>query len=210
LKWSQREALRLAAWVCQRGHAVDVGLNAIRNANAGELSSIMLEVWGDKMGSPRSKEARSELWFFAALSDFNQQIQARDIVSFLAEAAELSIGEKRWAGRVLTPAAMRNALPKCSERKIEEISQENIPVGALLDRLRNKGADLKRVPFSLDTLGLDIAEANLLATNGVLFREDDQYWIPEIFRHGLGFSALGRPRVLAIANLVRRRNDQTT
>jgi hypothetical protein len=56
-------------------------------------------------------------------------------------------------------------------------------------------------------VGLSVEEARLLELNGVLFREDDQYWIPEIFRHGLGFRTTGRPRVLAIANLVRRRND---
>jgi hypothetical protein len=167
----------------------------------------MFAVWGDKMGSPKSKEAGSERWFFAALSDFNQQIQARDIVSFLAEAAKESVGDSRWPERIVTPAAMRAALAACSKQKIEAIDEENKPVGGLLKRLGGLQAELRRVPFRLGDLGLSLEEAQLLESNGVLFREGDQYWIPEIYRHGLAFSASGRPRVLAVANLVRSRND---
>ncbi|WP_320065108.1 hypothetical protein [Micromonospora sp. RTGN7] len=77
----------------------------------------------------------------------------------------------------------------------------------LLDRLRDLDVDRKKVPFRLEAVGLSSEEARLLDTNGVVFREGDQYWIPEIFRHGLGFSVQGRPRVVAMAKLVRRRND---
>ena len=64
------------------------------------------------------------------------------------------------------------------------------------------------MPFRLQTSTSD--DATLLSTNGILFQEEDQYWIPEIYRHGLGFRASGRPRVVNVANLVRRRNDPTT
>jgi len=207
LRWNRTEALRLAAWVCQRGGALDETSQWTKEASAEQLSQTMLSIWGDRMGSEKSKEARSELWFYAALSDFTGQIQARDIVSFIAEAARQSKGDRRLRDRILTPAAMRSALPPCSENKIAEIALENPPVRVLLDRLRNLRTDERRIPFTLDTVGLSVEEARLLELNGVLFREDDQYWIPEIFRHGLGFRTTGRPRVLAIANLVRRRND---
>jgi hypothetical protein len=88
--------------------------------------------------------------------------------------------------------------------------QENPPVGHLLDHLRNQGIETKKVPFALESVGLSTDDAELWEVNGVLFREDNKYWIPEIFRHGLGFEASGRPRVLAVANLVRRRNDPST
>ncbi len=102
---------------------------------------------------------------------------------------------------------MRNALPSCSENKIYEIGQENEPVKALLEKMRNLHSEDRKVPFTLDVVGLSLSEAQLLEFNGILFREEDQYWIPEIFRHGLRFRTAGRPKVLAIANLVRRRND---
>ncbi|WBB91431.1 AAA family ATPase [Verrucosispora sp. WMMC514] len=209
LHWTTEEALRLAAWVCHRGKSLPaVSGDHVRTAPEAELSRLMSTIWGEKMGGAKSKEARSEVWFFAALSDFRGQIQARDIVAFLAEAAKESVGaDSRWSDRILAPTAMRNALPKCSEQKIEAIGLENPPVQKLLDRLRNLPVDQKRVPFRLDSVGLNSEEARLLDTNGVVFREGDQYWIPEIFRHGLGFSVQGRPRVVAMAKLVRRRND---
>lgn len=210
LRWNHEEALRLAAWVCHRGGAIGATDEEIKRANHKLLSERLLAIWGDKMGSPKSREARSERWFFAALSDFNQQIQARDIVSFLGEAARESVGDTRWTERVLTPSAMRNALGACSRQKIEAIREENKPVGGLLERLRNLDAEQRKVPFRLADLSLSVDDAALLEANGVLFREGDQYWIPEIYRHGLDFRASGRPRVVNIANLVRRRNDPTT
>lgn len=207
LRWNRTEALRLAAWVCQRSGALHETATWVKEASTEQLSAAMTSIWGDRMGSAKSKEARSELWFYAALSDFTGQIQARDIVFFLAEAARESVGDKRMHDRILTPAAMRSALPSCSVNKIDDIGQENPPVKALLDRLRALQAEDRRIPFTLDTVGLTLEEARLLENNGVVFREDDQYWIPEIFRHGLGFRTTGRPRVLAIANLVRSRND---
>lgn len=212
LRWNREEALRLAAWVCQHGGALRAGPDEVRQADTERLSELMLSVWGEKMGGPKSREARSEVWFFAALSDFKQQIQARDIVSFLATAARKSINaDARWSDRVLTPLAMRNALPECSRQKIDAIGEENPPVGTLLERLRDLDYDRRVLPFRLDEVGLTVQEAQLLGANGVVFREDDQYWIPELFRHGLGFRAASgrRPRVIAVANLVRRRNDVT-
>ncbi|MEO3781448.1 hypothetical protein ABGB16_32620 [Micromonospora sp. B11E3] len=212
LRWNQEEALRLTAWVCQRGGALRLPDEEVRTATREVLSQQMFAVWGEKMGTTKSREARSEVWFFAALSDFNQQIQARDIVSFLAAAAEGSIGGgDRWADRVLTPLAMRNALPKCSQQKIAAISEENEPVAGLLRRLRSLEPAYRSLPFELDTVGLSTRDAELLEANGVVLAEDGQYWIPEIFRHGLNFTMRSgrRPRVLAVAHLVRRRNDVT-
>jgi hypothetical protein len=169
-------------------------------------------VWGQKLGSDNSREARSEEWFLAALSDFNLQIQARDIVFFLAQAARGSAGEDsttRWADRLLTPPAMRRALPLSSREKINAMAQENAPVGRLFDRLQQLPEDIRKVPFTLKSVGLELAEAQLLEANGVLFREGDQYWIPEIYRHGLGFSGskVGRPRIVSITKLIRDRGD---
>lgn len=216
LRWNRVEALRLAAWVCERVAVLRLaeGEDA-RTASAALLSRILTQVWGQKLGSDTSREARSEDWFLAALSDFNLQIQARDIVSFLAEATQNALDDERtsarWIDRLLPPTAMRRALPACSKEKIRAISQENPPVGELFQRLRELPESVRKVPFTLESVGLSPGDARLLEANGVLFREEDQYWIPEIYRHGLDFGATGtgRPRVLAIAKLIRRRNDST-
>ena len=206
LQWNAEEALRLALWVCIRARALDVDEDVVK-ANTSELTNYLVRVWGEKMGTPRSREARSDQWFLAALSDFNQQIQARDIVSFLAEAAKLSVGDNRWPSRLLTPVAMRTALLACSKGKIAAIRDENPRVGELLAKLQGLPAERKRIPFDAESVNLLAEDLEILEANGVVFREEDQYWIPEIYRHGLGMRAFGRPRILAVANLVRLRNN---
>ena len=206
LKWNPEEALRLALWVTQQSGALDLADEVILQARDEDLRRPLTSVWGEKMGSPRSREARSDRWFLAALSDFNGQIQARDIVTFLAESAAGSVSDTRYSDRLLIPSAMRNALVTCSVKKIEAISEESPQVGRLLRTLKALEADKKRIPFSPDSVRLSSEELEILQSNGVVFREEDQYWIPEIFRHGLAFKAVGRPKILAIANLVRQRN----
>ncbi len=212
LRWNRPEALRLVAWVCERASALRTAADFdIQRAEEKELSDLLLRVWGQKLGLDNSREARSEEWFFAALSDYNLQIQARDIVFFLGQAASISREENttRWIDRLLTPQAMRRALPISSAGKVEAIAQENAPVKRIFDHLRQLSVDTLKVPFTLKSVDLDLADAQLLEANGILFREGDQYWIPEIYRHGLGFSGskVGRPRMVSIAKLIRDRGD---
>ncbi|MEZ0492670.1 KGGVGR-motif variant AAA ATPase [Kineococcus sp. TBRC 1896] len=208
LRWDPSEAKRLALWLAQSSSAMPgVTEDVVREANEDDLNRLLIDVWGEKMGSLRSREARSSGWFLAALSDFNDNIQARDIVIFMQESARRSIGEARWTDRLLAPAAMRDALITCSSQKISAISEESPVIGDLLQHLRNLGAEERQVPFTQDSVQLSITQLELLAESGVVFREDDRFWIPEIFRHGLGFRASGRPRVVAVANLVRKRNN---
>ncbi|NKR71620.1 AAA family ATPase [Rhodococcus hoagii] len=215
LRWDRIEALRLAAWVSHNSGALEMqSANHVQTATQAELSSHLLALWGERLGTRKSREARSEEWFIAALSDFNLQIQARDIVSFLSVAATGSTDEShssstRWTDRILTPTAMRKALPQCSREKIDSISSENPPLGKILEELRNMDEELKRVPFSATTLGLSSGDIGILERSGVIFRESNDYWMPEIYRQGLDFKAGRRPRVLTMAKLVRRRNDSS-
>ncbi|WP_433243488.1 KGGVGR-motif variant AAA ATPase [Streptosporangium sp. CA-135522] len=208
LKWNHSEALRLALWVAQRSGALP-GLTPkeVAATKPQDLSTMLHPLWGEKMGSPKSREARSDGWFLAALSDFNEQIQARDIVIFIRESATFSVEDSRWPTRLLAPAAMRKALVQCSLVKIRAITEESPQVGELLNHLDGLASEKKRIPFSPGTVELSNQDLEILAANGVVFREEDQYWIPEIFRHGLSFKATGRPKILAIANLVRQQNN---
>jgi hypothetical protein len=211
LRWNRTEALRLVVWVATRAGVLEPHDGEIGKDVTGPLSRALVPVWGEKLGSDSSREARSDEWFLAALSDFTGQIQARDIVSFLADASRQAVDDPkistRWPDRVLPPVAMRRALPACSNAKIEALSQENPPISSLFDRLRALLPEAKKVPFTLETVNLSPADVRLLEANGVLFRESDRYWIPEIYRHGLGFglAGSGRPRVLTIAKMAGRR-----
>ena len=210
LKWDSTEVLRLVAWLVA-GAGVIHGLRTDRVSMLGrdELSKLLLSVWGRQLGSDRSREPRSEAWFLAALTDFAGQIQARDVATFVAEAAGLASGESgRWSDRLLTPNSMKAALPKCSFSKISEIEEENLQVGEVFQKLRGVPVDERIVPFDGNQVGLGQSDVDLLKANGVIFEDEGKYWMPEIYRIGLGFKPVrGKSRVLAIAKRVARMSD---
>ncbi|MEV0046767.1 AAA family ATPase [Nocardia rhamnosiphila] len=197
LRWDREEALRLALWVTVQADALpDDRVPAdLTNLSYDDLVSALIPVWGWKMGTEKSREARSHLWVPAALGDFNNQVQARDVVVFLAEAAKQSVSYDGWDDRLLVPSAMRKALLECSTSKIEAIREENLEVGGLLRKLEEHAGIT--VPFDRDTVGLSLEQANFLVESGVFAKDPDgQYWVAEIYRHGLGFGSGRRARVL--------------
>lgn len=196
LRWDKEEALRLALWVTAHADALPTPMDKdeVGELPYDSLVDSLTPVWGWKMGTEKSKEARSHLWVPAALGDFNDQVQARDVVVFLAEAAQLSIAQTSWDDRVLVPSAMRKALLACSRNKIESIRQENQEVGELLRRLQQVPAT---VPFDLSEVEIETSEADFLVESGVFARGNDgRYWVAEIYRHGLGYGSARRARVL--------------
>jgi cellulose biosynthesis protein BcsQ len=203
LKWGADEALRLVLWTAAKaGVLPDVDLEAIENMDRPRLAEALIPLWGRKLGSERSREARSVDWVIAVLSDLKGQIQARDLVRFLHVAAKgSSIGDSFWKDRVLVPAAMRNAVGQCSQAKIEEIGLENPEVKEVFNKLRSLLVEKRQVPFERDKVMLTVEETKTLEDNGAVVREGDLYYMPEIFRHGLGFSLErgARPRVLTLA-----------
>ncbi|MER7153900.1 KGGVGR-motif variant AAA ATPase [Streptomyces lydicus] len=199
LHWSKEEALRLALWVTAHAEALPdpVPLPAITDLSADELIDSLIQVWGWKMGSEKSREARSHLWVPAALGDFNGQVQARDVVMFLATAAKKSEQYNDTVDdRVLVPTAMRKALLECSRNKIVSVGEEDKEIGRLLVRMQGLSHSVL-VPFELEQVELSVAEADLLVEAGVFSKgSDGRYWVPEIYRHGLGFNSERRARVL--------------
>ncbi|WP_234438411.1 KGGVGR-motif variant AAA ATPase [Streptomyces sp. NRRL S-340] len=198
LRWNKEEALRLALWVTAHADALPTAMaeSEIAELSYDALVDALIPVWGWKMGTERSKEARSHLWVPAALGDFKDQVQARDVVVFLAEAARQSIPQTSWEDRVLVPGAMRKALLECSMIKISAIQDESQEIGDLLSRLQQVREPVT-VPFSLAEVGLDVTEADFLVESGVFARGNDgRYWVAEIYRHGLGFGSERRAKVL--------------
>lgn len=77
LRWNEEEALRLALWVAVEAEALPRPEEAITALPYTDLVQELIELWGRKLGTEKSKEARSHLWVPAALSDFQGQVQAR-------------------------------------------------------------------------------------------------------------------------------------
>lgn len=81
LRWSSTEALRLVIWMvnqavpgfCQEEAGIEMAPREVMDRSLHKL-------WGVKLGKPTSNEANSSRWILAALSDFNGQLQAHDII----------------------------------------------------------------------------------------------------------------------------------
>ncbi|MFI5798826.1 KGGVGR-motif variant AAA ATPase [Streptomyces sp. NPDC051677] len=196
LRWDTEDALRLSLWVAVNARAVTEPDRPIADMGYDEIVHALLPLWGAKLGTDNSREAWTERWVPAALADFKEQIQARDVVRFLCEAAKASVGDGRWSDRVLTPAAMRRALGACSRAKIDEINQENARLGRLL-RHMSTFSDSVKMPFEASDVELSPDDVEALEQWGALAKDaDGRYRMPEIYRHALGFRTQGRARVV--------------
>ncbi|NEO49168.1 MAG: AAA family ATPase [Moorea sp. SIO4A3] len=211
LRWNEESVLRLVAWVAHKAKiplklesAALQDMNAaLQDMNEAELTEALTPLWGKKLGNDRSRQARSARFVIDALSDYNGQIQSRDVVRLIKIAAEKSISideNNYWQDRILVPKAIRGCLADCSQAKIEEIELENEPLKRVFNKLRQLPEVQKKSPFQLESIGLSTEDISLLKQNGVIIADGDDYYISEIFRLGLGFSQnVGRPKIMALA-----------
>jgi len=207
LKWNDEEALRLVTWIATKANILDKELEKdILKMNKSKLTDQLIPLWGRKLGSENSREARSANWVITALSDLKGQIQARDVVRFLYIASQASTDDIYWEDRLIVPSAARGALSECSKEKLNEIEEENEALGDIFSKLRALDEESKQIPFTVGQAKLDPQELKLLENNGVVLREDDEYYMPEIFRLGLNFKLKTgvRPRVLSLARRAKK------
>ena len=203
LKWNAEEALKLIRWIAMKANVLDsiTPETDICEMNKSKLTDQLIPLWGRKLGSENSRNARSSTWVINALSDFNGQIQARDIVRFLYKASQASIEDEYWNDRLIIPRAARDALSYCSNKKLDEIEMENKTLKDIFSNLRALGEESKQIPFTLEQTKLTPQDLKELENNGVVLRDNDVYYMPEIFRLGLNFKLKTgvRPRVLTLA-----------
>ena len=208
LKWDSVEALRLVAWIAMESGVLESPKEKdIQEMEKGALVNLLTRVWGRKLGKEDSNEARSAEWVISVLSDLNGQIQARDIVRLLNKAADDSITDSYWKERILVPKAIRNSVGLCSDEKIKEISLENPSLGTILKKLKDEtDEEKKRIPFTREDVNLDSVEIGTLENNGVILKEKEAFYMPEIFRQGLDFKLKrgARPRVLSLSRRARK------
>lgn len=203
LRWDREEALRLVGWVADQSGAVSIAVAEDRSETA--LAEDLVPLWGLKLGAPESREAHAAEWVLAALSDFKGQVQARDVVRFVKVAAEESMEDMYWTDRVLSPPGLRKAPVNCGREKVSEIEQETPRLKAVFSKLRSLPNEQRRIPFQATEVGLGLEEIELLERSGIVLREPDGYYMPEMFRQGLDFALPkgARPRVLALARRAR-------
>ena len=201
LKWSSDEALKLAVWLVS--HAVSDFYQEtapVENASQEVINQYLEKLWGLKLGKKDSNEAYSSRWILAALSDFNGQLQARDIIRFLKYASEYNGKKPPYNDRILMPAEIRNAVSNCSKDKITEIKAEYENLKPIFEKLENLPFDKKTLPMNLEEDALTATEEKSMIQSGYLTRDGEKLYLPEIIRHALGFryERGARPRVLSL------------
>ena len=214
LKWDREEALRLAAWLVHaaaglrkyvRFHHAQMEIEKI----SGEAIENALEgLWGLKMGNPNSREAYTANWVISALSDFNRQLQARDLVRLIRYAADYALepGSPRYKDRLLPPSAIKKALDPCSKEKIEEIQLEITVLKKIFEKLRKNRLEDRQIPFDRDKLGINATDIDIMNKLGIVTEFESKYYMPEIIRRGLGFSLISRGRLKVLTLLKQARN----
>jgi MinD-like ATPase involved in chromosome partitioning or flagellar assembly len=202
LKWSQDEALRLVIWILAQVQFrnYDESKAIIPKLTHDAIADYLNPFWGLKLGNPTSNEAISARWIIAALSDFNRQIQARDIIRFLKYATEELGKDLYYHDRILLPNDIRKSIGPCSRDKRGEITTEMKNLVSVFQKLEDVPHEKKELPLPLNTKIIDTDERGLLEAQGYLTTTKDGYYLPEIIRHALGYrySRGGRPKVLSL------------
>lgn len=207
LIWNPESFLRLAYWLCAKASIIGADVNQAQSFSIEELIQSLEALWGHKLGQSQSKEGHSARWVYAALCDLRGSFQARDLVRFFKFAAQEQLKSRNasWADRVLSPEAMRRAIPECSRQKVEEATKEIAPLKAWNDRMNASRIVDKPIPFSAVSMALEPNELVVLRELGVIYEDldpalgDKRLFLPEIYRAGLGFDLSGgRPRIQAL------------
>ncbi|MXW12466.1 MAG: hypothetical protein F4Z73_06300 [Synechococcus sp. SB0668_bin_13] len=204
LKWSKEDALRLVLWVLkQAGWPDDSSTNELTRSSYDNLSSYddlkerLQPFWSEKMGG--KKEAFTDSWIIAALSDLRGRFQARDIIRFLSKATE---GSETFP---LSPAAMRAAIEPCAQEKVKELEKEISGLETIFDFFRGFPEDQKIMPIEESKLSdLSSERKTFLADQGILIKDkrDNKFYMPEIIWKGLGFRS-SRPGRIGTMRLQR-------
>lgn len=200
LRWSSSDALRLVVWLVSKANPEFYkDRDGIDQASQNVIDNALVPLWGIKLGKASSNEAYSSRWILAALSDFNGQLQARDIIRFL-KYASATPKKTTYNDRIIMPTEIREAVSTCSMEKIEEVKQEYVTLKPILEKLQNLPEEHRTLPLLPEYANLTSDEERYMIQEGYLKREGDKFYLPEIIRHALRFKygKGARPKVLAL------------
>ena len=199
LNWDRAEALRLTYWLASKANVVPPPTDQFARLTEEEVAEKLLPLWGKKLGSDNSRESRTPVWVLDALSDFNGQVQARDLVRFVYFAAKHSASDSKWPDRVLVPSAIRQSLPPCSEEKVTETRDENLVLREIFNKIVSIPVANRKAPFESGFGNLTAEDLTILQQNGAILLDRNIYYVAEIYLHGLGFTYAfpGRRRVMS-------------
>ncbi|WP_370008281.1 KGGVGR-motif variant AAA ATPase [Sinorhizobium fredii] len=199
LRWNWAEASALALWIAQQSGSLPstIAPESLASLDEEQRSQELVELWGWKMGPNTSREARSLEWTMSSLSDFNRSIKARDLVRFLAESASRSTPSDIYHDqRLLSPRAMRDAIGPCSRDRVFETGEENVDLKRIFRKIEGLVGSQRELPWSYERAHelIGSEDVRVLEDNGVLFRYEDEFFVPELYRSGLNLFYSGGAR----------------
>lgn len=214
LNWTQKDALQLALKLAERaGKVSEIKWRSssipVEDAGRDIIEEELTAVWGTKMGTDSSRQADATRWVLASLSDFNGQLQARDIVRFLAYASkyELSTSKKTtgYTDRFLTPDDMKQAIRECSREKFLEVENEIHQLKSSFQKLQSMEQKDKYVPLPDEVLEkLGVEDKRNMERFGYLKEADGEYYISESIRYALGYNKSKRGGTKLVSLLVNK------
>lgn len=195
LNWTQKDALQLALKLADRAGSM-CGIQwrgsgiPVEDAARNLIEEELAKVWGIKMGADSSKQAFTVRWVLASLSDFNGQLQARDIVRFLAYASKYELNDKTIMNdRFLMPTDMKLAVRECSDKKFQEVEKEIHQLKSSFQKLQEVDKKDKQVPLLDSVLDiLDSEDKKNMERFGYLKEADGEYYLSESIRYALGYN----------------------
>jgi hypothetical protein len=100
---------------------------------------------------------------------------------------------------------MRDAIDPCSVERVHETGQENQELMEVFDVIRGLSYTDRELPWTVEQAITRITSDRIryLEEGGVFFRDSDEYYVPEVYRHGLGFY-YGRGARRKVVTLMRR------
>jgi hypothetical protein len=210
LSWDFDSFLRFVYWICVQSKIIDAVDKNTDKLTAKEINQVLEKLWGKKLGQDNSKEAITVNWVYAALTDFNGRLQARDIVRLLLHSAHYGLDNQElfenWQKtRLLPHQAISQSITPCSVKKVDEAKVEYPLFKQWASKIAQFSADKRKVPFAPEQLEMEPKTIEILKEIGVIYEdkeinESERFYIPEIFRTGLGFTYAdrGRKRILVL------------
>lgn len=207
LTWLDIDIQELAVWLVGNSGAIpDLWSSDWRLRSELQREADLQQIWGMKLGSDSSREARSTEWVLAVLTDLTGRLTARDLVRFMHTAA-LSAREHVVNDRLLSPNSMRKAVEYTSKQKVDEYPKEVRELLPIFDKL--KSLQSLTTPFDRAEAaanGIEAKELDILEKYGVAYAEDGSFEVPELFRIGLNMKRKGaRPNIISLTRKARER-----
>ena len=211
LSWNFKSFLQLVYWICAQINVIGATNEKVYELSTEDLRQELELFWGKRLGTDASKDAYTVRWIYAALTDFKGKLQARDIVRLLYLAADHTLSNRdifeKWKlTRLLPPIAIRKSVEGCSEKKVEEAKNEYPEAFKnWVDELLKLEREQRKIPFNPQDFAMEQSTIQILQDLGVIYDDKEaegkaRFYIPEIFRAGLGFEHAGkaRPRIIAL------------